>query len=129
MIIVCSIHQLREYRELCLKTHGKEPKIYRTTVGKSMGMDQYENLMFFNPTWSMVLGHKNGTMTDAEYRLHYQRLLNARAQECLDWTRSLQHDQDYILLCYCARGNFCHRLIIADKLERHRPDLGPVLRR
>jgi hypothetical protein len=126
VILVCSLRDLPRYRRIHFDIHGLRPEIYCTAVGSGYGMARYENLSFFNPTWGIVRGVKDGTISQEEYRRVYQSILNANGRRCHEFVRSLRQDRDYILLCFCREGEFCHRHTIADKIARYRPDLTIV---
>jgi hypothetical protein len=70
----------------------------------------------FGPTWDMVMGHKSGRISDKEYSEEYYRMM----RECYRENRSAWDDllcrQRVVLVCYCAPGKFCHRLLLADML-------------
>lgn len=67
----------------------------------------------FAPTWDMVLGYKQGTITEEQYTEQYKRLMEISWQ--LHETRWLEVlDTDRLVLgCYCAPGAFCHRRLLA----------------
>lgn len=67
----------------------------------------------FAPTWSMVRGHKSGSMSDAEYTRMYGRLLDAVPQQAWSWLADQASDGRVNLLCYCRDGNFCHTHLLA----------------
>ena len=79
----------------------------------------------FSPTWPMVMGYKNGTLTEAQYTEQYMKILDAVSVEAWRWLYAQAVDGEVVLLCYCrdkdASGNrvFCHtRLIAADAAAR-----------
>lgn len=77
----------------------------------------------FAPTWPMVMGLKNGSMTEEQYTQMYHRKLNDL------FTTSLWQDlinplwQDLIkvgrvtLVCFCPPNAFCHRVLLAQYLQ------------
>lgn len=72
----------------------------------------------FAPTWEIVLGHKAGTISDEEYVQRYKAMLRrsyVRNRKAWEW---LLAQEEVTLLCYCRRGKFCHRLILADILSQ-----------
>jgi uncharacterized protein YeaO (DUF488 family) len=68
----------------------------------------------FAPTWDMVMGHKNGTMTDGEYTRRYMDILRISYDKAHDkWLDILSRDE-VTFVCYCKTGKlFCHRKILA----------------
>lgn len=77
-----------------------------TTVKSAMGA-----IRELAPTWSMVMGHKQGTVSDKEYTSEYLLILHKAYQ---GW-QSLRNDSNGTLLwvaCYCPDGKFCHTYLI-----------------
>lgn len=132
MIVVCRLGDVQKWRKWIVAQNGKEPHIYRTTIGNM----PFEDLPFFHPTWDLVLrapspeayltGYENPRT--GEWVTGYYDLLKSRSPACFAFVRSLCADENYLLLCFCREGAFCHRQIIADKIEKYRPDLGNVIR-
>jgi hypothetical protein len=80
----------------------------------------------FAPTWSMVMGYKNGTLSEAQYTEQYMKILDAVSVEAWRWLYAQAVDGEVVLLCYCrdldAQGRrvFCHtRLIAAYAAEKY----------
>lgn len=72
----------------------------------------------FAPTWDMVLGHKNGTVSDEEYTKRYrQRMIESWKQHRPDWEAFLRREDPIAIACYCKPGVFCHRLLLKDIFE------------
>ena len=65
------------------------------------------------PTWAMINGIKNGTMSEAEYTSRYIAKLDELGEEYI--LRGLT-DGD-VLLCYERPERFCHRHILANWLN------------
>jgi len=134
MIIVCSKADVKQYRDEIVCTTGREPTVYRTTIGYM----QYPNLPFFNPSWDIVMAFLNGKISKQQYLMGYRdhdkgyyvpgyfAILQKNAAKCLQFVRGLRADQDYILVCFCKEGAFCHRQVIAEKIRKHRLDLEVV---
>lgn len=61
----------------------------------------------FAPRWEMVLGYKNGTVSEAEYTVQYEQILT-RVPDTV--------------CCYCRSRSFCHTHLIIDFAVRHWPD-------
>ena len=74
----------------------------------------------FAPSWRMVMGYKNGTLTEAQYTEQYMKILNAVTVEAWRWLYAQAVNGEVVLLCYCrdvdAQGRrlFCHTHLIAD---------------
>jgi|GEM_PF-267776 len=72
----------------------------------------------FAPTWEMVNGVKDGTLTHAAYTVSYLTLLRDRYQrDAAAFHRLLERDR-IVLTCYCATGAFCHRHIALDVIRK-----------
>lgn len=72
----------------------------------------------FAPQWDMVLGHKNGTVSDEEYTQRYRRLMIDSWVNNRDrWMTLLQSNDQVALACYCPAGQFCHRHLLRGILE------------
>ena len=80
----------------------------------------------FAPSWRMVMGYKNGTLTEAQYTEQYMKILDAVSVEAWRWLYAQAVDGEVVLLCYCrdvdAQGRqvFCHtRLIVQYAAEKY----------
>lgn len=80
----------------------------------------------FSPSWDIVMGHKNGSVSDEEYKHEYRRILNRRIVETPDRFHEffMLHQADRIALaCYCPAGKFCHRHLLANAAGGYVPHL------
>lgn len=64
---------------------------------------------YFAPTWHMVMGVKNGTMTESAYVRLYWDMLTQVPVEAWDWFLS---QETRTLVCFCPEPDFCHRNIL-----------------
>lgn len=75
------------------------------------------------PDWKNLLGpHKNGLIDDNEYTRRYIALLDKNKTKILNQYRAIRKRFDgcnIVLLCWCKKGNFCHRRLLAEWLERN----------
>lgn len=72
----------------------------------------------FAPTWDMVMRHKNGTLSDEEYREKYMSLMRRSfVNQREKWDDLLQKER-VTFVCFCRKENFCHRLLLAEIFER-----------
>lgn len=70
----------------------------------------------FAPVWSMVIGHKEGTVSDQAYTdLYYDMMRNTYRKVPNRWLAVLAM-QKVAIACYCPEGAFCHRHLLADML-------------
>ncbi len=65
----------------------------------------------FAPTWEMVMGIKNNTMTQEQYTQRYVQMLTLVEWEELGLFA--QQRGSVTLVCFCKPGAFCHRVILA----------------
>ena len=71
------------------------------------------------PTWGIVSAHKNKKISDIQYTERYLADTNFTAVKAkLDAIQEAHKDKDIILLCYEKTGTFCHRHILAEKLNK-----------
>jgi len=66
----------------------------------------------FAPTWNMVMGHKRGTLTDAQYTAQYTKILDSVSVEAWRWLYAQAVNGEVTLLCFCRDGGFCHTYLI-----------------
>ena len=72
----------------------------------------------FAPTWDIVMDHKSGRITDEEYTEVYRRIMRASyLRDPERWLEVCQMEH-VCIACYCPRGKFCHRHILAGYLEK-----------
>ena len=71
------------------------------------------------PRWDMVLGHKNGTVSDAAYTEQYEQILKAVPANVWD---TLAAQPENTLCCYCRSNWFCHTHLIIAYAVRRWPD-------
>lgn len=72
----------------------------------------------FMPSWEIVLDHKNGKITDEAYtEMYLSLLLTSLTGLKKKWLSVLKQDE-VVLTCFCGRGQFCHRYLIALFLEK-----------
>jgi uncharacterized protein YeaO (DUF488 family) len=73
----------------------------------------------FAPTWSMVMDHKRGEISDDEYTAMYRARMNASFKaERGKWMQTIQMTEPVALGCFCKPGDFCHRILLKDMLEK-----------
>lgn len=82
-----------------------------------------EGRLYAPPGW-LPAYHKRGRVDDSEYRTYYDQIMRLRythlAQEYKAHIveRVTRGDSRIVLVCYCAAGKFCHRLIAQDYLYK-----------
>lgn len=76
---------------------------------------------FFAPTWDMVRGTKNGTLSEGGYRSMYYGILLGLPPAIWSGFQGLSKPEGTItLMCYCPAGAFCHRVILAEVMENRK---------
>lgn len=74
------------------------------------------------PTWSMVMDYKQGSYSKEDYVRDYNNLIDKRlANENNNILKALVDmalRNNVALACYCKPGDFCHRLLLAERLKR-----------
>jgi hypothetical protein len=74
----------------------------------------------YAPTWDMVMGLKNGKISEAEYTSTYYKMLCDRwdnkdyretTLRLVDMVTGSQ-PRDLTFVCFCPTGNFCHRYLL-----------------
>lgn len=74
----------------------------------------------FAPTWEMVMGTKNGTVSHDQYTAMYYELLRNRWKTVPGFPDTMRRlaekakTGDVTLVCFCKAGSFCHRYILAE---------------
>ena len=69
----------------------------------------------FAPTWEMVKGIKNGSISNTLYMYAYTGLMlvSQYATAPTVWEQIRQRDK-ITLVCFCPAGAFCHRALLAN---------------
>lgn len=66
----------------------------------------------FAPTWDMVMGFKQGKITETEYiRLYLESMRKSFKENRQRW-EEIFGMTDVVLACYCKTEDFCHRHIL-----------------
>jgi len=72
----------------------------------------------FAPTWKMVMGTREGRISQEEYtRQYYDLMRQSYRQNKGRWDEILAADE-VILACYCRADSFCHRYLLKDMLVK-----------
>ena len=72
----------------------------------------------FAPTWEMVMDFKNGYTTPQQYtEIYKNRMRSSYLVYREKWDELLSRDE-VVLVCYCPKGQFCHRHILAKILVK-----------
>lgn len=79
-------------------------------------------LEFLIPSAELLLDWKASRLNEAEYSQRYREQIKQAWQEVKEWLDNLAPKPDQTLLCWEAKGKFCHRNLIAKLVQKHRPD-------
>jgi len=72
----------------------------------------------FAPTWDMVMGHKRGEISDAQYTAMYLSMMRRSYHDNkVSWQELVARDS-VTLVCFCRPGAFCHRVLLAEILVK-----------
>lgn len=72
----------------------------------------------YAPSWELVTGIKSKTLTEDEYTAGYYALMRKSfVDHTSEWLSLFSHPV-MVLGCYCPAGNFCHRHLLTDILEK-----------
>jgi hypothetical protein len=73
------------------------------------------------PTWEMVRGFKDGTLSQWDYTSKYFSLLLERSLfkdgKFESYLNEIVNHKQTTLVCFCPSGAFCHRILAARMLE------------
>lgn len=72
----------------------------------------------FAPTWDMVMGHKSDALSDEDYIVMYKQLMNQSYKNNRKVWKELLNRDSVTLVCYCAKGKFCHRVVLAEMMAK-----------
>ncbi len=75
------------------------------------------------PVWSLVKAYRDGKLNQDEFFARYRKGLEQRWDEVSAWLASLSPKEDLTLLCHERDGRTCHRKVVADLVQEHRPDI------
>ena len=72
----------------------------------------------FAPTWDMVIDYKEGRIPKEEYtKQYYEKMRKSYTthKDTWDW---LLRQKEVVLVCFCKKGDFCHRYLLKDMLVK-----------
>jgi hypothetical protein len=79
---------------------------------------------FFAPTDSMLMGYRSGTCSVEEYTTLYERLMDESIKNNPEIWSAILHQQRVTLVCFCDSHDFCHRFLLARRLENMGSEYG-----
>lgn len=94
--------QLSQWRKL----KDTEVSVINTTVKSG--------IKAFAPSWDIVMGVKSESITPEEYTEVYLALLETSWENEPEVWNSLLEYEAIAFSCYCPKGTFCHRHLLAE---------------
>jgi uncharacterized protein YeaO (DUF488 family) len=76
------------------------------------------------PSWDMVSGSKNGTLSPEAYTTLYDRVIERSQVKYPEFWAALLDHSEIALACYCRPGVFCHRHLLAKHLRKYAESNG-----
>lgn len=70
--------------------------------------------LFAPPSWDLVMGIKNGTITEEEYLEEYIKKLEYTSKVYLEEWFTVLDRGEIAISCFCSCDTFCHRFILAE---------------
>ena len=115
-INTCNSHKVFTSCYTDVKKLPKEmiKKFVSISNGTADGFENIDKIQELVPPWDIVDGYKKGVISEEQYEKVYREHV-----ECLFTDSFIESLQGRILLCFCRKGNFCHRHIVADILKEH----------
>lgn len=107
----------------------KKTKLSRAKIGTKLGLDvTIKNATglakYFAPAWEMVMNHKKGLISDAQYK--YLSILS-RAHKLgiptLLYSSLIDKTNKLTFLCFCKDNSFCHTYLLITWLCSTYPEM------
>jgi ribA/ribD-fused uncharacterized protein len=124
---------------------GKERKMIRITtarVGEISRLEKRKDLFTvidvtvknakgartsLAPTWNMVMGYKKGVLSEKDYTKQYTEILKQSQKRFPNkWEATLRKNENktIVFCCFCPKGNFCHRHLLAKEFINFAEQIG-----
>ncbi len=93
--------------------------VIRISVSAPKGITYTDSWLTVAPDWNTLLKpYKDGAIDNREYTKRYLKQLNDNKTKVINEYRIIKNKyKDAVLVCWCKKGNFCHRRILANWLE------------
>lgn len=96
--------------------------VRRAQIGRRSGIDVTVKAgLLVSPTWTYVMGYKNGRISAQQYTNWYLKRLEDSSEAIIAW--AIELPDEITFLCYCRDGDFCHTYILARWLAKTMPDV------
>jgi uncharacterized protein YeaO (DUF488 family) len=88
------------------------------------GIDRYDitskRAGIFSPTWSMVSNYKDTGDTEVYTSIYLEMMRESYRNHSGLWQEMVDMSTraDITLVCYCRSGEFCHRVLLAEMLQK-----------
>lgn len=69
------------------------------------------------PTWTLLKGYQNDTVTEEQYTTVYNALLKERYEKEPKYFQAILDKKMVAFGCYCRPGKFCHRHLLVKFFE------------
>jgi uncharacterized protein YeaO (DUF488 family) len=99
--------------------HGKLISISRSQPKSFRVAD---TLSFLVPSAELLADWKQQAIDEAAYIQRYREQIAAAWKTVKGWLDTLKPAEDSTLLCWEQKGEFCHRNLVAQLVQKHRPD-------
>lgn len=91
---------------------------YRKAKGQFVDVTAKSGVIYFAPSWELVLGIKNNRMTWEEYTSCYTEMMRESFKEKqLVWLKLFDFEE-VTIGCYCPSGSNCHRYLLIDMFKK-----------
>lgn len=77
--------------------------------------------LFAPASWDLVMAYKSGNMSEQQYTKKYLSTLEYRYKHWPEHFKKAIAKREVTFVCFCAAGEFCHRLLIVKWLEERFP--------
>jgi len=91
---------------------------------KFLDITAKSGIALFAPDFSLVMGYKNGSVSEEEYTRHYLDKMMRSQRSAPNYWNNLQRYHDIAFACYCPPDVFCHRHLFRDLASEHLIKLG-----
>lgn len=72
----------------------------------------------FGPVWNMVMGYKDGSISEEVYTEMYYDLMRTLYIDDKAAFQNVCDMEEVTFCCYCPAGAFCHRYLLADMFTK-----------
>jgi len=71
----------------------------------------------FAPSWNLIMGYKSKLIDEKKYRIEYKKQMSQSFFNNKREWEELLNKGEVTLVCFCKKGEFCHRLILVEILQ------------